>query len=146
MGRNPVYFFSFIIFFALSFPTAVVNDFGGLLALRFSHRFISSPVIKISGASITAPFYTPYTDLGGGCTPFGPGLPLAYDQWFRSYCQRMALASLRNRLDISSNGSILLILTPEAFSTTILLRRAQRLRKRTGVNNLPSQSEIDQKG
>jgi MFS transporter, DHA1 family, multidrug resistance protein len=34
---------------------------------------------------------------------------------------------------------------PESYSPTVLYRRAQRLRKRTGNTNLASQSEIDQK-
>ena len=37
------------------------------------------------------------------------------------------------------------ILFPETSTPTILLRRAQRLRKLTGENRLHSQSEIDQK-
>ena len=35
IGRNIVYYLTFIVFWVLSFPTAVVDSFGGLLALRF---------------------------------------------------------------------------------------------------------------
>lgn len=102
VGRNPVYFFSFIIFFALSFPTAVVSDFGGFLALRFFQGFFSSPAIGIGGASITdvyAFLYAPY-GLGWWVYSFWSD-----DWWICSYCKRMALASLENRLDIGSSGS-----------------------------------------
>jgi DHA1 family multidrug resistance protein-like MFS transporter len=39
IGRNPAYYPTFILFFALSFPTAVVGNFAGLLVLRFLQGF-----------------------------------------------------------------------------------------------------------
>lgn len=148
VGRNPVYFFSFIIFFALSFPTAVVNDFGGLLALRFFQGFFSSPAIGIGGASITDVYAFLYA-------PYGLGW------WVYSFWAGPAFGPMIGGFAATAKGwrwplweivwisapmvLILLILTPETSSHTILLRRAQRLRKRTGMENLQSQSEIDQK-
>jgi DHA1 family multidrug resistance protein-like MFS transporter len=45
VGRNPVYYLTFIIFWILAFPTAVADSFGGLLALRFFLGFFGSPAL-----------------------------------------------------------------------------------------------------
>jgi DHA1 family multidrug resistance protein-like MFS transporter len=42
IGRNPIYYLTFIVYWVLSFPTAVQNSFGGLLALRFWLGFFGS--------------------------------------------------------------------------------------------------------
>lgn len=63
IGRNPVYIVTFVIFLALAFPTAVVNDFGGLLALRFFQGFFGSPALANGGATFSDMYsllYVPY--------------------------------------------------------------------------------------
>lgn len=63
VGRGWVYSLSFIVTFALSFPTATVNNFDGLIALRFFQGFFGSVGIAIGGASVgdVVPFlYFPY--------------------------------------------------------------------------------------
>jgi MFS transporter, DHA1 family, multidrug resistance protein len=63
IGRNPVYILTFIVFFALSFPTATVDSFGGLLALRFFQGFFGSPALANGGATFSdmyALLYVPY--------------------------------------------------------------------------------------
>ncbi|KAL7942043.1 MFS general substrate transporter [Trichoderma barbatum] len=148
IGRNPVYYLTFIVFFALSFPAATINSFGGLLAVRFFAGFFGSVGIAIGGASIGDVFtliYFPY-GLGWWVLSFwaGPAIgptfagfaamakgwrwPLWEVVWI---CAVMAI--------------FLLALTPETSSPNILLRRAKRLRKLTGDARLQSQSEIDQK-
>lgn len=52
VGRNPPYIISFGLFVILSIPTAVVDNFGGLLALRFLQGFFGSPCLATGGASI----------------------------------------------------------------------------------------------
>jgi DHA1 family multidrug resistance protein-like MFS transporter len=52
VGRGWVYSLSFIVTFVLSFPTATVNSFSGLIALRFFQGFFGSVGIAIGGASI----------------------------------------------------------------------------------------------
>lgn len=52
VGRNPVYWSTFIVFWVLSFPTAAVDSFGGLLALRFWMGFFGSPALANGGATI----------------------------------------------------------------------------------------------
>ncbi|KAL7905982.1 major facilitator superfamily domain-containing protein [Trichoderma velutinum] len=148
IGRNPVYYLTFIVFFALSFPAATINSFGGLLAVRFFAGFFGSVGIAIGGASIGDVFtliYFPY-GLGWWVLSFwaGPAIgptfagfaamakgwrwPLWEVVWI---CAVMAI--------------FLLALTPETSAPNILLRRAKRLRKLTGDARLQSQSEIDQR-
>ncbi|KAK4068293.1 uncharacterized protein Triagg1_7536 [Trichoderma aggressivum f. europaeum] len=147
IGRNPVYYLTFLVFFALSFPAATINSFGGLLAVRFFAGFFGSVGIAIGGASIQDVFtliYFPY-GLGWWVLSFwaGPAIgptfagfaamekgwrwPLWEVVWI---CAIMAV--------------FLLVLTPETSAPNILLRRAKRLRKLTGDARLQSQSEIDQ--
>ena len=51
VGRNPPYIITFAIFVILCVPTALVNNIGGLLALRFLQGFFSSPALATGGAS-----------------------------------------------------------------------------------------------
>lgn len=148
IGRNPVYYLTFIVFFALSFPAAAINSFGGLLAIRFFAGFFGSVGIAIGGASIGDIFtliYFPY-GLGWWVLSFwaGPAIgptfagfaaqskgwrwPLWEIVWI---CAVMAI--------------FLLALTPETSTPNILLRRARRLRKLTGDSRLQSESEIEQR-
>ena len=63
IGRNPVYIATFVISFALSFGTAVVNDFGGLVALRFLQGYFGSPALANGGATFSDMYsllYVPY--------------------------------------------------------------------------------------
>jgi DHA1 family multidrug resistance protein-like MFS transporter len=52
VGRNPVYYLTFLVFWAMSFSPAAVNTFGGLLALRFWLEFFGSPALPNGGATI----------------------------------------------------------------------------------------------
>lgn len=148
IGRNPVYYLTFIVFFALSFPAAAINSFGGLLAIRFFAGFFGSVGIAIGGASIGDIFtliYFPYglgwwvlsfwagpavgpTFAGFAASAKGWRWPLWEVVWI---CAVMAI--------------FLLALTPETSTPNILLRRAKRLRKLTGDSRLQSESEIEQR-
>lgn len=52
IGRNWVYAPTFFLFVILSIPTAVVDNFAGLLVLRFLTGVFSSPALANGGASI----------------------------------------------------------------------------------------------
>ena len=52
VGRNPPYLLTFGIFVLLCVPTALVDNFGGLLVLRFLQGFFGSPCLATGGASI----------------------------------------------------------------------------------------------
>ncbi|KAK5723475.1 hypothetical protein LTR15_005173 [Elasticomyces elasticus] len=128
IGRNPVYILTFVLFTALSFPTAVVNDFSGLLALRFFQGFFGSPALANGGATFSDMYSLLYVPYQLSC----PG-------------KELALVPLGDRLDGRPMLIALLLLMPETSTSTILLRRARRLRQVTGESRLQSQSEIDQR-
>lgn len=52
IGRNWVYVPTFFLFVVLGIPTALVNNFAGLLVLRFLTGLFSSPTLANGGASI----------------------------------------------------------------------------------------------
>lgn len=51
IGRNPSYIITFGIFVILCTPTALVNNFAGLLVLRFLQGFFGSPCLATGGAT-----------------------------------------------------------------------------------------------
>ena len=51
-GRNIPYVATFAIFLILGIPTAVVDNLGGLLVLRFLQGFFGSPCLANGGASM----------------------------------------------------------------------------------------------
>jgi MFS transporter, DHA1 family, multidrug resistance protein len=52
IGRNLVYVPTFFLFVILGIPTAVVDNYAGLLVLRFLTGFFGSPCLANGGASI----------------------------------------------------------------------------------------------
>jgi MFS transporter, DHA1 family, multidrug resistance protein len=63
VGRNSVYYLTFIVYWALSFGAPTVRDFSGLLALRFWLGFFGSPALANGGATVgdmSSLIYIPY--------------------------------------------------------------------------------------
>lgn len=148
IGRNPVYILTFVLFFALSFPTAVVNDFAGLLALRFFQGFFGSPALANGGATFSDMYsllYVPYqlswwvwsAWAGPSLGPLIAGFSVPAEDWHWSLWEIVWMAAPVVLLLISA--------MPETSTSNILSRRAKRLRKLTGNDKLQSQSEIDQR-
>ncbi|EMC96974.1 hypothetical protein BAUCODRAFT_32722 [Baudoinia panamericana UAMH 10762] len=147
IGRNPPYIITMAIFVILLIPSALVNNFAGLMVLRFLSGFFGSPALATGGASlqdlyslIKLPYVLCLWALAATCGPaLGPiisGFSVTAENWRWSMWELLWLA-----------GPVFLMMfffLPETSSSNILLRRAQRLRKLTGNNNLKAQSEIDQ--
>ncbi|KAF7590700.1 hypothetical protein BBP40_002536 [Aspergillus hancockii] len=147
IGRNPVYIVTMFLFVIISIPTAFVNNFAGLVVLRFLQGFFGSPCLASGGASIGDMYSImslPYAMMAwvsaAYCGPaLGPllsgfAVPIKGWRW-----------SLFESIWASTPVLILMFMfLPETNSATILLRRADRLRKRHNNNHFMSQSEIDQ--
>lgn len=128
-------------------PTALVDNFAGLIVLRFLQGFFGSPCLATGGATlqdmysiIKLPYVLSLWAFAATCGPaLGPiisGFSVAAENWRWSLWEMLWL-----------NGPVWLALfffLPETSSANILLRRANRLRTLTGNNNLKAQSEIDQ--
>ena len=147
IGRNPPYIITFGIFVALSIGTAVVDNFPGLIVLRFLQGFFGSPCLATGGASlgdiynlIQLPYaltgWAAFATAGPALGPIVSGFSVPAKNWHWALWEIVWLA-----------GPVFIVmffLLPETSTATILLRRAQRLRRLTKKETLRSQSEIDQ--
>ncbi|KAK9235730.1 major facilitator superfamily domain-containing protein [Lipomyces kononenkoae] len=147
LGRNVPYIVTFALFVILTVPTALVDNFAGLLVLRFLLGFFGSPCLANGGASmqdiyslLKLPYALIFWVSAAYCGPaLGPllsGFSVPAENWRWSLWEILWMA-----------GPVFLlffICLPETSASNILLRRARRLRKLTGNQNLKSQSEIDQ--
>ncbi|KIW04605.1 uncharacterized protein PV09_04353 [Verruconis gallopava] len=147
IGRNWVYAPTYFLFVILSIPTAVVNNYAGLLVLRFLTGFFGSPCLANGGASIgdifgllDIPLYlatwTVACFWGPAIGPVIAGFAVQEKGWRWGLWEILWL-----------NAVIMVIFIffyPETSADNILRRRAERLRKLTGNPNIKSQSEINQ--
>ena len=147
IGRNPPYVITFFIYVLLSIGSATVNNFPGLIVLRFLQGFFGSPALATGGASlgdlssfINLPYFllgwAAFATAGPALGPLISGFSVPKTNWHWSLWEVVWLA-----------GPVFvswLFLMPETSGPNILLRRAKRLRKLTGNSNLVAQSEIDQ--
>jgi DHA1 family multidrug resistance protein-like MFS transporter len=125
-----------------------VNNFAGLLVLRFLQGFFGSPCLA-NGAASLGDMYSML------------GLPFAMIAWVSAAYCGPALGPLLSGFAVTAENwrwslweifwaacptlILMFALLPETSTPNLLLRRAARLRKLTGDNRLMSQSEIDQK-
>ena len=138
---------TFGIFVILCVPTALVDNFAGLLVLRFLQGFFGSPCLATGGASVGDIFsllklpyglslWAAFATCGPALGPIISGFSVPAENWRWALWEILWLA-----------GPVCLIMfffLPETSSSNILLRRAARLRKLTRNPNLKSQAEINQ--
>ncbi|KAF2173275.1 hypothetical protein M409DRAFT_62830 [Zasmidium cellare ATCC 36951] len=146
-GRNPPYVAGFFLFVILCVPTALVDNFAGLLVLRFLLGFFGSPALATGGASM-GDIYSPVSItyaivLWGACATLGPSLgPIVGNFAVQAETWRWSTWEL---LWLGGPTWLLMFFSlPDTSSELILLRRARRLRKLTKRIDLRAQSEIRQ--
>ncbi|KAL3455187.1 MFS general substrate transporter [Aspergillus heterothallicus] len=145
VGRNIPYVVAMIIYVIISIPTALAQNIGGLLFLRFLQGFFGSPLLTTGAASlgdVSSEYNKPYAyyslamfSLGGpalGITIAGFSVPVLGWRW-----------SLWEIILATGPGVVLLLLLPETSDATILLRRAQRIRKLSGRDEYRAASELE---
>lgn len=145
-GRTSIYIVTLFFFMILQIPTALVKNIAGLCILRFLGGIFASPCLATGGASVGDVISLPYIPVGiaawsiaAVCGPsLGPliGSVLSVKGGWRWTFWFMLIIS----------GSSLLTLTfllPETYSKTLLYRKAKRLRKLTGNNEIASEGEIE---
>ncbi|KAJ5674148.1 major facilitator superfamily domain-containing protein [Penicillium macrosclerotiorum] len=147
IGRNPVYIITMFLFVIISIPTALVGNFPGLMVLRFLQGFFGSPCLASGGASIGDMYSLmslPYAMMawvsaaycGPALGPLLSGFAVPVEGWRWSLYE-----------SIWASAPVFLLMfffLPETSSATILLRRAERLRKIYNNDRFMSQSEINQ--
>lgn len=52
VGRNPVYIVTMFLYTIISIPTALVDNYPGLMVIRFLQGFFGSPCLASGGASV----------------------------------------------------------------------------------------------
>lgn len=148
IGRNPPYAISGFLFVILCIPTALVNNYPGLMILRFLLGFMASPCLATAGASL-ADIWTmaqfPFAvALWAATATMGPALgPTLSTYAVRALGWRFSAWELM----IIAGPIYLLMLSmlPESSASTILYYKAKRLREETGNQNLMSDAEKKQK-
>ncbi|KAL8744451.1 MAG: hypothetical protein Q9190_003302 [Brigantiaea leucoxantha] len=145
IGRNPVYIGTLVVFVIFQLGAALPTNFAMLLCFRFFTGFFGSPVLATGGASI-GDMYRPSKraygiavwGIAAVCGPvLGPlvgGFAAQAKGWSWTIWELMWLSGLCLLLEI--------FFLPETSAPNILYRRARRLRKLTGIENLKSEAEI----
>ncbi|KZT19721.1 MFS general substrate transporter [Neolentinus lepideus HHB14362 ss-1] len=147
LGRMRIYIITLAIFVCIQVPTALCDNLGALLPLRFVAGFIGSPCLATGGASI-ADIYIPRKrayaigiwGISAVCGPvLGPllgGFAADAEDWRWTIWILLWL----------SGGTLafLIFCLPETSGANILHKRARRLRKLTGNENLKTEGEIEQ--
>ncbi|KIW28087.1 uncharacterized protein PV07_07771 [Cladophialophora immunda] len=147
IGRNPPYAISGALFVILCIPTSLVDNYAGLMVLRFLLGFMGSPCLATAGATlgdIWGPTRFPYfIGLWACTTALGPALgPMLSSFAVESLGWRFSSWEL---LIISGSVFVVfVVLVPETAAPTILYYRAKRLRELTGDKRYMSQEEIKQ--
>ncbi len=148
IGRNPPYAISGFLFVILCIPTALVDNFAGLMVLRFLLGFMCSPTLATAGASF-ADIWTmaefPFAiALWAAVASMGPGIGPVLSSYA---VQKLGWRFSSWELLIISGPFYLLMVTlmPESSGPTILYYKAKRLREETGNPNLMSDAERKQK-
>ncbi|KAI1082709.1 major facilitator superfamily transporter [Whalleya microplaca] len=148
IGRNPVYIVTVFLFVIVSIPAALVENYAGLMVLRFLQGLFGSPCLA-NGAASLGDIYSMAS------------FPYALIAWVSAAYCGPALGPLLSGFSVPVKGwrwSLLEIIwaaapvflamfavLPETSTPTLLLRRAQRLRKLTGNDRFMAQSEIDER-
>jgi DHA1 family multidrug resistance protein-like MFS transporter len=148
VGRNPPYAISGFFFIILCIPTALVDNFAGLMVLRFLLGFMASPCLATVGASL-ADIWTmaefPFAvALWAMVATLGPSLgPTISSYAVKDLGWRFSSWEL---LIIAGPVYLALILfLPESSGPTILYYKAKRMREDTGNQELMSDSERKQR-
>ncbi|GAA5935654.1 uncharacterized protein JCM15063_001764 [Sporobolomyces koalae] len=145
IGRNPVYIAGLFLFVICQIPPLFTNSVAVVLVFRAAAGFVGSPALSTGGASIADVMAGPYYSLGlagwsmgavAGPTmgPVFGGFAAMKKGWRWPFLEMLWIAA--------AVFIVLFFLLPETYEPTVLLRRAQRLRKLTGNDRIKAPSEI----
>lgn len=147
IGRNLPYIITLAIFVILQVPTAIIHSTAGFFILRFLAGFVGSPPLATGGATIAdmvdAKHRAQWIGVWGMSAVAGPSLgPLVGGFASQALGWRWTIWPIL----FATGGTLILLFfsLPETSSTNILARRAARLRRLTGNDQLRSQGEIIQ--
>ncbi|GAA6031821.1 hypothetical protein JCM8097_002007 [Rhodosporidiobolus ruineniae] len=146
-GRNPAYIIGLALFVIFQIPEILAKNIETVLIFRFLSGFVGSPALATGGASMADIFPPQHLAVAIGTWAIGAVLgpivgPVIGGFAAQGMNWRWPFLEL---LWISAFAFVVLFfLFPETYEDTILLRRAQRLRKLTGNPLLKAPSEVGQ--
>ncbi|KAJ7043049.1 major facilitator superfamily domain-containing protein [Mycena alexandri] len=147
IGRTPVYIYTLAIFVGCQAPIALSNNLNVILALRFLTGFFGGTALATGGASM-ADMYTiqqlPYVMgvwslfavAGPVSGPIAGAFAAEVKGWRWPMWEMLWLGGF--------SLIVLAVVLPETYGPAILLKRAHRLRKLTGRNDLHTAVELAQ--
>ncbi|KAF7289675.1 Benomyl methotrexate resistance protein [Mycena chlorophos] len=147
LGRNPVYMAGLLLFVIFQIPIITAKNIETVLAMRFLTGFFGSPALATGGASMgdifpvhQLAYVLGIWALGAVAGPITGPVIGSFAAQAKSW--RWPMMEL---VWITSFAVVFLSLfLPETYEPTILLRRAQRLRKLTGNRELRTAAERDE--
>lgn len=147
IGRNPPYAVSGLLFVLLCIPGALVQNYPGLMVLRFLIGLMASPPLATSGASlgdIWHPSSFPFAiGIWAATTSMGP----AFGPTLSSYAVKdlgWRFASWEMLIFVGPVYLVLVTTVPETSGLTILYYRAKRLREAEGDETIKSEAQVKQ--
>ncbi|GAA5855523.1 hypothetical protein JCM8547_007870 [Rhodosporidiobolus lusitaniae] len=145
-GRNPVYMVGLSLFVVLQLPAIFANNMATVLAMRFFTGFFGSPALATGGATVGDMWEDKYLTVAIGAWCMGAiAGPV-------SGPTLSAFATMN--LDWTWSFTILTVMSavifvvaffffPETNGDTILVKRADRLRRLTGNDQLRAPAELE---
>jgi DHA1 family multidrug resistance protein-like MFS transporter len=138
---------SLSLFIIATIVASRVSNFPGLVVLRFIQGFLGGPVLATGGASAAdilgfhkipygLTFWTTAAFAGPALGPLLSGFSVTESTWRWSMYELLIISA--------ATWVLLFFCLPETNAETILLKRAQRLRRLKANPNLKSESEIKQ--
>ncbi|GAA5884692.1 hypothetical protein JCM6882_005353 [Rhodosporidiobolus microsporus] len=147
-GRNPVYILGLFLFAVFQIPAIFAPNIATVLAMRFLSGFMGSPALATGGASMGDVFAPQHLAIAIGAWSVGAVLGPVLGPTLSGFAV-MKLNWRWSFIELAIIGGVaflvLLCCLPETLESTILLRRAQRLRKLTGNPLLKAPSELGEK-
>ncbi|KAJ3549449.1 hypothetical protein NM208_g495 [Fusarium decemcellulare] len=145
VGRNLVYMPTLVIFAALQVPTALAENLGTFLSMRFLGGFIGSPVLAVGAGSVVdvfEPQHLPYVlGIWGSMAALGPMLgPLFGGFAYQNHGWRWSIWAILWMTGFTL--AFVFCCLPESSADKLLRDKATRIRKQTGDERWKSQSEM----
>lgn len=144
IGRQPVYAISLGLYVIFNIPCALAPNIGCLLACRFLCGVFSSSGLSLAGGTIADVWATEERGMAiayFAAAPYcGPVIGPIVCGWINVGSGRLDLIFWVNMAFAGVIG-ILVVLLPETYSPIILKRRAAKLRKQTGDENIMTEQE-----
>ncbi|KAJ5585782.1 hypothetical protein N7450_005569 [Penicillium hetheringtonii] len=150
IGRTPVYLLGSLAFCLFNIGTALANNMWTILILRFLSGFIGSAPISVGGATLMevyGPNEVPYAialyAVSGVCGPIlGPVCFQSQCGFAMTFLAFLCMDANMRTDSWHTRSSSYFFFLPETLSTNILLRRARRIRAKTGNIWPQTQSEM----